>query len=363
MNMIDFEGKKVLVWPNTADKGKDKEIIIGNAREADGNHKISCRKVVAEKTPDGGETFKVTITTSSTGGQAQTKGQGQEPVMRTLDGPTYRHRRSRTTPDSPENSSGRSNHTQDPQRPRTFKPRRPEIGTWKTNTFKAAGRLVKSGPTFDRLLSKYVKKKASPSDRPAKRPRSPIHEQRQVKPIGPPHQSKEMEGHTVQLRPNIPTWTPPPPYPPMPYPYAYIPPPYVPNQMWGMPPYPFGMPQYPAWGAPQTSVFNRLAPPVQDRLSVAQSGHQTQAQQDCRSTRPQRPTNPAGGHIPAATERTTKKDIIKIGTADVIIHEDNEGPMIFGESAKKEDTTIIKTADPKYSMPRWCPAGLTRSQK
>jgi hypothetical protein len=61
-----------------------------------------------------------------------------------------------------------------------------------------------------------------------------------------------------------------------------------------------------------------------------------------------------GGHIPAATERTTKKDIIKIGTADVIIQEDNEGPMIFGKSTnttKKEDTTTIKTADPKYSMP------------
>jgi hypothetical protein len=40
--------------------------------------------------------------------------------------------------------------------------------------------------------------------------------------------------------------------------------------------------------------------------------------------------------------------------------------MIFGESAsttKKEDTAPIKTTDPKYSMPRWCPAGLTRSQK
>jgi hypothetical protein len=60
MNMIDFEGKRVLVQPNIADKGK--EIIIGNVREADGNHKISCRKVVAEKTPDGGETLKVTIT-------------------------------------------------------------------------------------------------------------------------------------------------------------------------------------------------------------------------------------------------------------------------------------------------------------
>jgi hypothetical protein len=84
-----------------------------------------------------------------------------------------------------------------------------------------------------------------------KRPRSPIREQHQVRPIGPPHQSEEMEGHTVQLRPNIPAWTPPPLNPPMPYPYTYIPPPYVPNQMWGMPPYPFGMPQCPAWGHPK----------------------------------------------------------------------------------------------------------------
>jgi hypothetical protein len=152
----------------------------------------------------------------------------------------------------------------------------------------------------------------------------------------------------------------------MPYPYTYLPPPYVPNQMWGMPPYPFGMQQYPAWGAPQTSVFDMLAPPVQDRLSIAQSGHQAQTQQDCRTTRPLRPTNPAGGHMHAAAERTTKKDIIKIGTADVVIQKESEGPMIFGESAnttKKEDTATIKTADPKYSMPRWCPAGLTRSQK
>jgi hypothetical protein len=29
---------------------------------------------------------------------------------------------------------------------------------WKINTFKAAGRLVKFGPIFDQLLSKYVKK-------------------------------------------------------------------------------------------------------------------------------------------------------------------------------------------------------------
>jgi hypothetical protein len=103
--------------------------------------------------------------------------------------------------------------------------------------------------------------------------------------------------------------------------------------MWGMPPYPFGMPQYPAWGAPQTSVFDGLAPPVQDRLSAAESGYHAQAQQDCRTTRPPRPTNPTGGHMSIATQRTTKKDSIKIGTADVVIQGDNKGPMIFGESA------------------------------
>jgi hypothetical protein len=37
--------------------------------------------------------------------------------------------------------------------------------------------------------------------------------------------------------------------------------------------------------------------------------------------------------MPAATQRTTKKDIIKIGTTDVVIQGDNKGPMIFGESA------------------------------
>jgi hypothetical protein len=64
--------------------------------------------------------------------------------------------------------------------------------------------------------------------------------------------------------------------------------------------------------------------------------------------------------------KIVKKDIIKIGIADVVIQEDSKGPMIFGESAnttKKEDMATIKAADPKYSMPRWCPAGLTRPQK
>jgi hypothetical protein len=251
MNMIDFNGKKVLIWPSTADKGKDKEVIIGNAWEADANNKISCRKVVAEKTPDGGETLKVTITTSGTRRQAQTRRHAREPILRIADGLVPRRGRSVTSPDGLERSSGRSGNAEEPRRPRTFKPQRPEIGTWKINMFKAASQLVKSSPTFDQLLSKYVKKKAGPSDRPLERSRLPTQKRQQVRPIGPPHQSERTGGHNVQLRPNIHAWTPPLPYIPMSYHYAYIPPPpYIPNQMWGMPPYPFRTPQYSAWGHP-----------------------------------------------------------------------------------------------------------------
>jgi hypothetical protein len=137
--------------------------------------------------------------------------------------------------------------------------------------------------------------------------------------------------------------------------YTYIPPlPYIPYQMWGAPPYLFGIPQYPAWGAPQSSVFDRLTPPIQDRLRAPQSGPRAQAQQDCQMTRPQRLTKPGGEHIATATNSTIKEDVIKIGTTDVVVQQNNEGPRIFGESAntnKKEDTAVNKTADPKYSMP------------
>jgi hypothetical protein len=42
--------------------------------------------------------------------------------------------------------------------------------------------------------------------------------------------------------------------------------------------------------------------------------------------------------MPAATERTTKKDIIKIGTTDVVIQKESEGPMILRESANTSKT-------------------------
>jgi hypothetical protein len=60
-------------------------------------------------------------------------------------------------------------------------------------------------------------------------------------------------------------------------------------------------------------------------------------------------------------------DIIKIGTTDVVIQGNNKGPIIFEKSTKtneeKDTGATGKAVNPKYSMPRWCPSGLTRSQK
>jgi hypothetical protein len=125
---------------------------------------------------------------SQTLGASQIGDRTREPVLRIVDGPVHRRGQSRISPDSPGHSSRRSSNAKESWRPRTFKPRQPEIGTWKINMFEAAGGLVKSSPTFDQLLSKYVKKKVGLSDRPPKQPRLPTQERQQVRPIGPPHQ-------------------------------------------------------------------------------------------------------------------------------------------------------------------------------
>jgi hypothetical protein len=58
-----------MIRPSAADKSKGKKVIIGDVREANENAKNFCRKVVVERTPDGEETLKVTITTSNAGGR------------------------------------------------------------------------------------------------------------------------------------------------------------------------------------------------------------------------------------------------------------------------------------------------------
>jgi hypothetical protein len=47
---------------------------------------------------------------------------------------------------------------------------------WKMSTFEMFGQLVKAGPTFVQLLSKYVKNMACPKNRPAQKLHSPARE-------------------------------------------------------------------------------------------------------------------------------------------------------------------------------------------
>ena len=52
-------------------------------------------------------------------------------------------------------------------RPRTFKHKRPEEGTWKQNVPKIQGKIVAQKPTFGQLLNKYTK--TVQQDRPLKK--------------------------------------------------------------------------------------------------------------------------------------------------------------------------------------------------
>ena len=76
-------------------------------------------------------------------------------------------------PVRPASSTSRTGHPQ--ARPKTFKPKRSEVDTWKVNESKVQEGVGKQKLTFDRLLNKYAK--AVPKDQLLKKtPRSPLHQ-------------------------------------------------------------------------------------------------------------------------------------------------------------------------------------------
>jgi hypothetical protein len=68
INTMDLQQPKVLVRPHQAEATKGKNVVIGEAKP-DLRGKEPARKVVYEKTPDGKETFKVTMSASGHRGQ------------------------------------------------------------------------------------------------------------------------------------------------------------------------------------------------------------------------------------------------------------------------------------------------------
>jgi hypothetical protein len=69
INAMDLDDKKVLIRPDVADKVKGKSVLIGDPLVPNLNMKSLYREVIVEKAPDGGETLKITIKSSNTGGR------------------------------------------------------------------------------------------------------------------------------------------------------------------------------------------------------------------------------------------------------------------------------------------------------
>jgi hypothetical protein len=71
-------------------------------------------------------------------------------------------------------------------------------------------------------------------------------------------------------------------------------------------------------------------------------------------------------------ERTTGQDIIQIGSMDVPIGEDGKRPIVPNNKVVTSTPEVVAANDheasgsgsnSKYFLPRWCPPGLTRTQR
>jgi hypothetical protein len=143
VNTIDIACKKILVRPEMADKGKSKDIIIGNPRMSN----IS-QKEIARKAPD-----NKAKKSEGTGGQAQLMSQARQPSLSITDGLAHTCGRSGAQRDGPANSAGQSAYGQRRQPPHKALKGKETQGQ---NTY---SRLIKADPTFDQLLSKDTSKK------------------------------------------------------------------------------------------------------------------------------------------------------------------------------------------------------------
>jgi hypothetical protein len=75
---MDLQQPKVLVRPHQAEATKGKNMVIGEAK-LDLTGKELVRKSEYEKTPDGKETFKVTVSASGHGGKGSSTPVDQRP--------------------------------------------------------------------------------------------------------------------------------------------------------------------------------------------------------------------------------------------------------------------------------------------
>ena len=70
MNVLDLEGKKILLQPETAEGANKSNVVIGETRKKAGD-KEARRQITLSRQPDGQEVIKITIKNSALGGQQQ----------------------------------------------------------------------------------------------------------------------------------------------------------------------------------------------------------------------------------------------------------------------------------------------------
>ena len=139
VHMLELNNPKVLIRPEQVEGAKGKHVVIGDPRPMNTSDKILAREVIKEKTDDGKDTLKIIVRNPRLGGQGSSP-----PENRSAD------QARPVRPVSPTGQTGSSSRSDRPgDRPRTFKLKRPEVGTWKTNEVKLPGRAANQKPTFN----------------------------------------------------------------------------------------------------------------------------------------------------------------------------------------------------------------------
>ena len=127
VHTLELNNPKVLLRPEQAEGAQGKNVVIGDPRPMNANDKILAREVVAEKTPDGKPTLRNFVNAPMPGGQASSSSQPAvqaQPVRPVAS----------TGQTCQAGQTGYNDRSDWPREQlRTFKPKRPEEGTWKIN--------------------------------------------------------------------------------------------------------------------------------------------------------------------------------------------------------------------------------------
>jgi hypothetical protein len=146
VNTMELQQPKVLVRPHPAEDTKGKNVMVGEAKP-DLRGKELTREVAYEKTPDGRETFKITVKASGHGGQGLSTPSGQQTTEPVLD---------RAVRPGVQGSQTASAHGC----PKMLVPKQPEIGNWKLNVVKNQGAFQSQRSRLICFLTSILKKRS-----------------------------------------------------------------------------------------------------------------------------------------------------------------------------------------------------------